>query len=282
MFSPLKNLGLGHRLVMAPLTRVRGNERFAPTADVIEYYRQRASPGGLLITEGCPISPETPYEYACGIYTAEQQAGWTKVVEEVHKKGCKISVQLWHLGRLSHESWGTHPFLASLGRPLGSVSSSAVAPKLYSRNPSGEKVPFTAPRALTAEELSGRIVDDYRKAAAAAASCGFDFLEINAAHGYLMEQFFCDGVNQRTDEYGTQCLENRTRLLSNVLRAVIDVVGRERVAIRISPTYSDTFAYQDCRDSNPEKTYRDIVRWLDQFQLGYLLLTEPRWNGGRN
>ena len=282
MFSALPSLGLSHRIVMAPLTRVRGNERFAPTDDVEVYYRQRASAGGLLITEGCPISPETPYEYACGIYTEEQERGWKRVVDAVHAKSCKISLQLWHLGRLSHASWAQHPFLKSLGRPLPSVSSSALAPSQVSRTPSGEKEPLTAPRPLSVEELGGRVLEDYRKAAQAAARCGFDFVEVHAAHGYLMDQFFCDGVNKRTDEYGTQSLENRTRLLSAVLKEVIAVMGKEHVAVRISPVYPDTFCYQGCNDSDPQRLYRDVVAWLDQFRLAYLLLSEPRWNGGRN
>jgi N-ethylmaleimide reductase len=237
--------------------------------------------GGLLITEGCVVSPETPYEQAPGIYTPEQEAEWAKIVKSVHNKGCKISLQLWHLGRLSHESWATHPFLKSLGRPLGSVSSSPTAYKAYTRDIKGQKVAYTAPRELTAEEIRGRLVNDFRLAAEAAKRCNFDFVEIHAAHGYLFDQFFCDGVNKRTDEFGTQNLENRTRALAGVLRAVIDVLGSQRVGIRISPTYSDSWSYQGCDDSQPEKTYPEIVSWLDQWKLAYLLLSEPRWSGGR-
>lgn len=267
---------------MAPLTRLRATERFAPSEATVEYYDQRASEGGLLITEGCVVSPETPYEQAPGIYTPEQEAAWCKVVEKVHAKGCKISLQLWHLGRLSHASFATHPFLKSLGRPLGPVSSSPTPYKAHTRDVNGNKALYTVPRELTKEELTGRLVNDFREATKAAIRCNFDFVEIHAAHGYLFDQFFCDGVNKRTDEFGTQTLENRTRALRLVLSAVIDEIGSDRVGIRISPTYSGSWSYQGCVDSEPESTYPAIVSWLDQFKLAYLLLSEPRWNGGRN
>lgn len=282
LFRAVPAIGLSHRIVMAPLTRLRGTERFAPGPEALQYYEQRATPGGLLITEACPISPETVYEHAPGIYTSEQESGWTQIVQAVQAKGGKISLQMWHVGRMSHESWSRHPFLTSLGRPTGPVSSSAVAVSGYARDPEGKKLPYTAPRALTEEETEVRVVEDYRLAAAAAKRCGFDFVEIHAAHGYLLDQFLCDGVNKRTDKFGTQTFENRVRLLGLVLRAVIGELGRERVGIRISPVYKDTFAYQGSTDSDPESLYPKVVGWLDQFKLAYLLLSEPRWNGGRD
>jgi N-ethylmaleimide reductase len=283
LFQPLPALNLSHRIVMAPLTRLRANQsNFAPTDLSVEYYKQRATPGGLLITEACPISPETPYDYAPGIYTTDQEEGWSRVVRAVHEKGGKISLQLWHLGRMSHACYGNHPFLRATGRPLGSVSSSAVAPLGSSRTYEGKKVENTPPRPLTLAELQTRLVNDYELAVQAAKRCNFDFVEIHAAHGYLFDQFLCDGVNKRTDEYGPQTFENRVRLLRSVIEVIVKIFGPERVGIRISPTYSDTFAYQNCSDQHPEQTYRQVVAWLNQFRLGYLLLSEPRWNGGRN
>ena len=283
LLCPLPSLGLQHRIVMAPLTRLRGEvDTLSAGPKVVEYYAQRASKGGLLVTEGCPISPETPYETAPGIFTKEQEAGWKRVVEAVHRKECKISLQLWHLGRMSHEAFASHPYLKAQNRPLGSVSSSSVTPPGHSRNWKGEKLPYTCPRPLNTDELLTRVPHDYRLAAEAAKRCGFDFVEIHGAHGYLLDQFFCDGVNKRSDEFGPQSAENRTRLLGKVLKEVIDVYGADRVGIRISPTYLDTFAYKGCTDSNPEKTYRDVLTFLDSFHLGYLMLSEPRWNGGRD
>lgn len=128
----------------------------------------------------------------------------------------------------------------------------------------------------------GRLVNDFVSAAQAAKRAGFDFVEVHAAHGYLFDQFFCDSTNLRTDEYGCQTPENRTRALTLVLRALINVMGSsKRVAIRVSPTHA-TFAYQACKDSDPLRTYTAVVRHLDQFDLGYLLISEPRWNGGRD
>ena len=140
-------------------------------------------------------------------------------------------------------------------------------------------VPPSMPRELGAEEFRTRVVDDYRKAAQAAKRVGFDAVEIHAAHGYLLNQFMCDGVNKRTDEYGGS-IQNRLRALHEVVRAVIDVYGADRVAVRLSPTYADTRTYYDCSDSNPGELYREAVKSLDQYKLAYLLLSEPRWSGG--
>ena len=282
MFSPLARLGLEHRVVMAPLTRVRGNERFACGPTAVQYYSERASRGGLIVTEGAPICPETQYEYAAGIYTPEQEAGWKDVVAAVHAKRGLISCQLWHLGRMAHGSWAENDFLKSLGRPLPCVSSSATTAPGGSRGVDGKSKPHLPARALSKEEITVGLVRDFTLAAEAAKRCGFDFVEIHAAHGYLFNQFFCDSTNLRTDEFGPQSIENRTRALGLVLNAVIGVLGdSNRVAVRVSPIYKDSFTYQGCQDSNPEKTYRGVVSFLDQFKLGYLMITEPRWNGGR-
>lgn len=284
MFQPIQlgAMRLEHRVVMAPLTRLRATDNFAPGPTAVDYYSQRASRGGLLITEAVPISPETPNEWAPGIYTPEQEEGWKKVVDAVHAKGGLISIQLWHTGRVAHQSWGKHPLLQKLGRALPTVSSSATplnAKMLQEEYPSGKMVPPSIPRALGAEEIRTRLVDDYRKAAQSAKRAGFDCVEIHSAHGYLLNQFMCDGVNKRTDEFGGS-IPNRLRALHEVVRAVIEVYGNDRVAVRISPTYKDTRNYYDCGDSNPEELYREAVKSLDQYKLAYLLLSEPRWTGG--
>eukprot|EP00008_Paramoeba_atlantica_P007469 CAMPEP_0201478126 /NCGR_PEP_ID=MMETSP0151_2-20130828/3042_1 /ASSEMBLY_ACC=CAM_ASM_000257 /TAXON_ID=200890 /ORGANISM="Paramoeba atlantica, Strain 621/1 / CCAP 1560/9" /LENGTH=406 /DNA_ID=CAMNT_0047859111 /DNA_START=180 /DNA_END=1400 /DNA_ORIENTATION=+ len=282
LLSPLESLGLSHRVAMAPLTRVRGTfEDFTPTDLVKEYYTQRATKGGLLITEAVPISPETPYQTSPGIFTDKQEAKWEEIVSSVHEKGGKISMQLWHTGRMCTFPWSKHPFLQSLDRPLGPVSSSSVAAGGHCRNMEYKTVQYeeNPPRALRIDEME-RVVNDYKEAAERAKRANFDFVEIHSAHGYLLDQFLCDSVNQRDDEFGTQSLENRTRLLGMILKTVIEVMGSsKRVGIRISPTYTDSIVYYGCRDSNPEKMYRDVVTWLDQFNLAYLLLSEPRWIG---
>ena len=267
---------------MAPLTRLRGScEDFTPNNIMKEYYLQRATEGGLLITEAVPVSPESLYQNAPGIYTNQQEEKWHEIVSSVHEKGGKMSMQLWHSGRQCTFPWSKHPFVQSLGRPVGPVSSSSVASPGHCRDMEGNTVPFSdcPPRALETEEME-RVANDFKGAIERAKRCGFDFVELHSAHGYLLDQFFCDGVNQRDDEFGTQSLENRTRLLSMILKEAIEVMGSsKRVGIRISPTYADSSVYYGCCDSNPEKLYPEIIRWLDQFKLGYLLLSEPRWSG---
>jgi len=182
MFTPLQlgALRLEHRVVMAPLTRNRGTPEFAPGPNSAAYYAERATRGGLLVTEATPISPETPWEFAPGIYTDAQVAGWRQVTDAVHARGGLISLQLWHVGRTAHESWGKNPALAALGRPLPTVSSSAVRIErgVTTEWPSLRSVPYSTPRALSAEEVRVRIVDDYRRAAVNAKRAGFDAVEV--------------------------------------------------------------------------------------------------------
>ncbi|KAH9245933.1 hypothetical protein BASA81_016573 [Batrachochytrium salamandrivorans] len=285
MFTEVKlgALKLSHRVVMAPLTRTRATDTFAPASTAVEYYTQRATKGGLLITEAVPISPETPYEYAPGIYTPEQEQAWKKIVDAVHDKGGLISMQMWHVGRTAHASWAENPFLKSLNRPLPSVGPSTVGlpPKLKGLDfVTKKQTPLPSPRQLTKEELTGRLVQDYVKAAEAAKRAGFDAVEIHCAHGYLIDQFLNNQVNTRTDEFGGS-IENRLRLMHLVVEAVIKVFGTpERVAVRLSPTYEDSLTYYDTRDSNPTELYREAVKSLAKYGLAYLLLTEPRWTGG--
>lgn len=158
---------------------------------------------------------------------------------------------------MCHASFGENTFLKSLGRPLPSVSASATTPPGATRNVKGDRgIPYTAARALSADEIRSRLVEDFVLAARNAKKAGFDFVEIHSAHGYLFDQFFCSTTNLRTDEFGCQNLENRTRALGLVLRAVIkEMGGPERVGIRISPTNS-SFAYQGCADATPDKTYK--------------------------
>jgi N-ethylmaleimide reductase len=180
-------LKLSHRIVMAPLTRLRGSlDGFVPGPTAVDYYGQRATKGGLLITEAVPISPETPNDWAPGIYTSEQELAWKKVADAVHAKGGLICMQLWHVGRVAPASWGNHPLFKRLGRPLPTVSSSATplpAKMLATEYGTGKQVPPSVPRALGAEEFRTRVVDDYRKAAQAAKRAGMDAVEIHSAHG---------------------------------------------------------------------------------------------------
>ena len=208
--------GLSHRIALAPLTRNRAAEpSLAPHSNHVQYYSQRASPGGLLITEAVAISPEAVgYCSIPGIWTDEQVEGWRAVANAVHAKGGKLVMQLWHVGRIAQPSFGEHPLLrrcAAGATPMAlpSVSSSAspmVHPKtgrpLNTVTYAGAEECAT-PRALQREELApcgGRLLEDYRRAARNAMRAGCDGVELHAAHGYLIDQFLCDGVNKRADE----------------------------------------------------------------------------------
>ncbi|ETI50909.1 hypothetical protein F443_05648 [Phytophthora nicotianae P1569] len=233
LFTPLtlggKNpVQLQHRVVMAPLTRLRTGETGIPTDLVAEYYAQRSTPGGLIIAEATNISPTARgYFGAPGLFTSEQVEGWKKVTRAVHAKGGKIFVQLWHTGRVGHP----------LNQPNGvlPVSSSAVGLegiKTSAVTREGRRK-YVTPRALGTHEIAG-VITDYKRAAENAIAAGFDGVELHGANGYLIEQFLCDGVNKRTDKYGGS-IENRARLMFEALDAVLSSLDSTQVAIRLSP-----------------------------------------------
>ena len=262
LFSPahLGAISLKNRMVMAPLTRSRApKESGIPQAMNATYYRQRAT-AGLIVTEATPISAMGHgYPFLPGIYTDEQVAGWKKVTEAVHAKGGKIVLQLWHVGRISHPSLLPNNVLP--------VAPSAIKPagQLYTYE---GMVDFVEPRALETNELPS-IVADYVHATKCALSAGFDGVEIHAANGYLLDQFLRDGTNKRTDNYGGS-FENRTRLLLEVTKAVVEVAGSDKVGIRLSPVNP----FNDMYDSNPQALFNYVVSELNQLNLAYLHVIE--------
>lgn len=252
----LGRLELTNRIVMAPLTRCRAGVGNVPTDLMATYYRQRAS-AGLIISEATQIMPEGQgYPSTPGIHSPEQIAGWKKVTSAVHEAGGKIVLQLWHVGRVSHSSF----------QPGGKlpVAPSAIAIPGEGRNATFEKVPYETPRALDISELPG-IVATYAKAAENAIEAGFDGVEIHAANGYLLDQFLRDGSNQRKDAYGGS-VENRFRLLREVVEAVIQSVGADRTGLRISPLQPAN----GMSDSNPKGTFTYVVKELAAYPLAYL------------
>lgn len=299
LFTPLSLGGrrLNHRVVMAPMTRTRADEAsLAPDALTALYYGQRASEGGLLITEAVHISPEaTPIWtiYAAvraqgghvpGIWTQDQIEGWRAAVAAVHAKGGFISCQLLHAGRIAQPEIGAHPLVKGTGAPLPPVSSSAAA--LRPGEDSGDynwDQPARPPRALTRGDIA-RVIEDYRTAARNADRAGFDFVEIHAAHGYLIEQFMCDGINARTDEYGGN-IENRCRFLFEVTAALTEELGEGRVGVRLSPTSVNPETgkpyqtYFGAFSSDADALYAHAAAGLNAFPLAYLMLTEPRVGG---
>jgi N-ethylmaleimide reductase len=259
LFSPIQlgSYRLPNRVIMAPLTRMRAPES-VPTELMLRYYCQRTS-AGLIISEATSISPQgVGYPAIPGIYSDAQVKAWKKITEAVHAKGGRIFLQLWHVGRISHPDFhdGDLP-----------VAPSAIAPQGEAVTYKGMQ-PFVTPRALTLEEMPS-IVDQYRTAAKNALSAGFDGVEIHAANGYLLDQFLRDGSNQRDDNYGGT-LENRCRLLLEVVSAVTRVWGAERVGVRLSP--SGTF--NDMSDSAPEKLFVYVLGQLNRFDLAYLHIVD--------
>ena len=276
------------------MTRTRADyATLAPTEQTALYYAQRASPGGLLITEATHISPEatpvwTIYSavregggHVPGIWTDIQTEGWRVVVDSVHDKRALISCQLLHAGRVAQPGIGDHPIVRGTGAWLPPVSSSATA--LSAGQEGGDyswDQPAAEPRALETDEIA-RVIDDYRRAARNAVLAGFDFVEVHAAHGYLVEQFLCDGINRRTDRYGGS-IENRCRFLFEVIAALVDDLGPGRVGVRLSPTSIDPATgklyqmYFGAFSSDAEQLYEHAVAGLNDFPLSYLMLTEPR------
>jgi N-ethylmaleimide reductase len=261
LFSPYKlgNIELANRMVMAPMTRCRAiEEGNIPSPLAVTYYVQR-SQAGLIITEGSQVSPEgVGYIRTPGIYSDEQVAGWKKVTDAVHRAGCKMFLQLWHVGRVSHPSFldGKLP-----------VAPSAVPVEGQVHTPSG-KEKIEVPRALGLDEIPG-IINQYKKGAMNAKAAGFDGVEIHGANGYLLDQFLRDGSNKRTDHYGGN-LENRARLPLEVARAVAGVFGPNRVGYRISPH----FQRYSMSDSNPLETFSYLAWELNKLKLGYLHMIE--------
>jgi len=272
LFSPttLGPLKLKHRVIMAPLTRSRSIQPDSVPGDLMrEYYEQRASDGGLIISEATNISlTSRGWLGAPGLYSDQQVKGWKEVVSAVHAKGGHMFAQLWHTGRSSH--------VAMTG---GATPVSASVDSTYWMNPNhlvsipGGWVQPSPHRALSVEEIAV-IVQDYGEAAKRAMDAGFDGVELHAANGYLVDQFLQDGSNKRADEYGGS-LENRTRLLSEIVRVLSSVWGADRVAVRVGP-YG---IWNGMSDSNPDALFAHVAEELDQFGLAYLHLIEPRVSG---
>ena len=256
-----------NRLVMAPLTRNRADNETGEVSDMhVEYYRQRAG-AGIIITEATQISPEGKgYFQTPGIHTEGQVAAWRKVTDAVHSEGGRIVIQLWHVGRISHTSLQPEG-----GKP---VAPSAIAAGVKTFTANGFE-DTSEPRALDLDEMP-RLVADYAHAAEMAKKAGFDGVEVHGANGYLLDQFLKTGSNKRDDAYGGS-VENRARLLFEVLDAVTKVWGGERVGLRLSP-FSPANGIED---ANPQETFEYVVKGLNRYNLSYLHLVEGATGGSR-
>ncbi|RBR25699.1 uncharacterized protein FIESC28_01662 [Fusarium coffeatum] len=271
LFDPIQvgAFNLQHRVVLAPLTRGRADTASVPALYAPDYYAQRATPGGLLITEGTFIHPEGAgrlYSPA-GIYSKEQIEAWKHVTAAVHAKGGLIVVQLWALGRIAEPdlvsavySPGTKPYLDNDDTSRRTPDKAAVIEKFTTMIEAG----------------INRFVEHFRQAALNAIEAGFDGVELHGANGYLIDQFLQSTSNDRQDQYGGS-VENRIRFPLRVVNAISEAIGAERVGVRMSPFTR----FQGMRETDPLSLF---VPWAQaivdsQPSIGYLHAVEPRADG---
>jgi len=269
LYDPVRigAIDCANRLVMAPLTRSRAGAGLVPSPLAVEYYGQRAS-AGLIVTEATQVNVLAQgYIATPGLYTPAQIDAWRQVTDEVHRRGGRIVVQLWHVGRVSHVS-----LLPPGERP---VAPSAIRADTKTFTPEGY-VDTSMPRALALDEIPG-IVADFAQAARNAIAAGFDGIEIHAANGYLIDQFMRDGSNHRDDAYGGS-IENRTRLLHEVAAACVAAIGADRVGVRLSPVTPSN----DAHDSNPQPLFERAVERLDALGIAYVHVIEGATGGPRD
>ncbi len=262
LFSPVQVFGvnLPNRIVMAPMTRSRARPDGVPGPAAGLYYRQRSS-AAFIVSEGINISedaigsPNTP-----GLYTSDQISAWCEVTNSVKRAGGLIVAQLWHSGRVAH---------SSIRGGILPVAPSAIPIQGQKHfTPSGPQ-DYETPRALSTDEVK-RTIGDYRKAAEAARQAGFDAVELHSAFGYLPQQFLSTGSNQRSDQYGGSVMK-RCRFVIEVLEAILDVWGADKVGIKLSPSTP----YNDIRDPDPFSTYDYLLREINRLRLAYVHLMNP-------
>lgn len=265
LFDPLMlgDILLPNRVIMAPLTRMRSHQPGnIPTSLNAEYYAQRGS-AGLIISEATQISQQGQgYPGTPGIHNAEQVAGWKLITEAVHAEGGKIFLQLWHVGRISHSSHqpgGLPPVAPSAIKPTGKVFTA-----------DWKQADYEVPHALEISEIKD-IVKDYRRACENAKQAGFDGVEVHSANGYLLDQFLEDRTNKRTDIYGGS-IENRTRLLLEVVDGAVEIWGKGRVGVRLSPYGT----FSDMSDSDPVALFTHVLEAFNKRQIAYVHMIEPR------
>ena len=265
LFDPLQvgELTLPNRILMAPLTRSRAGESRIPNDLMLKYYEQRAS-AGLILAEATVVTAQgIGYADTPGIWSQEQVEGWRKITDAVHRAGGRIFSQLWHVGRISHPMFlnGATPVAPSEIAPAGNVS--LVRPQ----------TPYVVPRALERREIV-QVIDAFHRGAQNAKKAGFDGVELHAANGYLIDQFLHEGSNRRTDEYGGS-IENRARLLLEVVDKLIEVWGPGRVGVHLAPRGD----VHDLSDSNPLALFGHVARELGKRKIAFILAREHLGEG---
>ena len=268
---------LKNRIVMPPLTRSRSTQPDnIPNELMASHYSQRAT-AGFMVTEGTQIEPRGQgYAWTPGIHSQAQIEGWKKVTQAVHAKGGIIFAQLWHVGRVSHTSLQPNE-----AQPIGPSAITADNVKVFVETGPGEGALAdpSAPRALSTTEV-GDLVDMYAQAARNALEAGFDGVELHCANGYLVNQFISEHSNTRDDQYGGS-LTNRLRFLKEIVAAVSDVVGADRLGVRFAPLFAstnETRVYLGLVESDPHHTYVEAVKMLEQAGIAYLSIAEADWD----
>ncbi|WP_028661158.1 N-ethylmaleimide reductase [Nocardioides insulae] len=271
----LRPLSLGavdvrNRVFLAPLTRMRATAPGdVPNDLMLDYYLQRAT-AGLVVTEAAQISPQGKgYMDTPGIYSEEQVAGWRRITDAVHEAGGRIAIQLWHVGRVSHESFheGAAPVSAS-ALPYRNRTT------IKGEDGRPQRADCPTPRALATDELPG-VIADYARATRLAREAGFDLVEVHAAHGYLLHQFLSAESNHRTDGYGGG-LAGRARLTCEVVDACVAAWSADRVGVRISPQG----VFNGLDDTAGEPMGLHLAAEFARRDLAFLHLSEPDWVGG--
>ena len=258
LFEPVRlgELALANRIVMAPMTRSRATDQAVPTAEMVDYYRQRAS-AGLIIAEGtAPSADGLGYCRTPAIYNSAQIAGWRKVTSAVREAGGQMVLQLMHVGRAA--SW--------LNKPDGArtLAPSAIRARTQLFSDSAGLVDTDEPQAMTLEDIA-QVIEHYRRAALDAREAGFEGVELHCTSGYLPMQFMASGSNQRTDGYGGS-VENRMRFPVELLKAMSAAIGAGRVGVRLCPGNP----YNDISDADPAATAAALCRAVDPWRLAYL------------
>lgn len=261
LFQPAQMgaLALPHRVLMAPLTRNRAEPDGRPGPHAAEYYRQRAS-AGAIFTEATQISAMGKgYLNTPGLHSDAHVEGWRRITDAVRAEGGRTIVQLWHVGRISHVSL----------LPVGAqpVAPSAIRAQAQTFTAAGFE-DVSEPRALEAAEIA-QLVEDYRSAARRAKDAGFDAAELHSANGYLLDQFVNRHTNHRTDGYGGSP-QARARLTREATEAVAEVMGADRVGVRLSPTNQ----FNDMARPGTEEDYAAVITALDELGLAFLHMVE--------
>lgn len=257
-----QHIATPNRVALAPMTRNRAGESRVPNEMMARYYAQRAT-GGLLVSEAVDISPAAiGYPGTPGLYSPEMVAGWKQVVAAVRAAQpgpAPFFCQLFHTGRVSHGS------LREDGSP--GVAPSAIAAGVDLYTPVGLEA-AAVPTALDEAGIAATVAD-YVAAAKGAMEAGFDGVEINGGNGYLVHQFLSDGTNQRTDAYGGSPQE-RLRFVLEVVDALIDAIGADKVALRVSPRNTTN----NVSESDPEAVYLPLAQEVEKRGLAYLHVIE--------